>query len=141
MSRVALPVISPDGRKILARAAKVFSPENRIVQAASECSELSAALNRFLSYGRPRRDTYKQVVEEGADTLLMLAQLGHVFPGFYRDLSREASRKLCKMEGAVAARERELAEAAMNEAAEAAGREAVGPRVRPWWRAFWRTVL
>ena len=137
MSRVALPVISPDGRKIMARAAKAFSPENRIVQAASECSELSAALNRFLSYGRPRRDTYKQVVEEGADTLLMLAQLGHVFPGFYQDLSREASRKLCKMEGAVAARERELA--AMNEeAAREAGRAAGETKSRPWWRVFWR---
>ena len=142
MSRVALPVISPDGRNILARAARVFSPENRIVQAASEFSEMSAALNRFLSWGRPRRDAYKQVVEEGADCLLMLAELGHVFPGFYRELSREVGKKLRKMDVAVVMRERELA--AMNEAAEAARaaeRETVGPRVRPWWRAFWRTVL
>ena len=129
MSRVSLPVISPQGRAILLRASKAFSLENRVAQAASESAELSAALTRVLSWGRPPRESYRQVVEEGADTLLMLAQLGYVIPGFYRDLSRELSRKLNKMEVAVALKERE-----MTAAAQATRAQTIR---RPWWR-FWR---
>lgn len=132
-SRVALPVISPAGRTLLMRAARAFSMHNRVTQAASESAELSAALSRLLSWGRSPRQSYRQVVEEGADTLLMLAQLGFVWPGFYRDLSRELARKMTKLEAAVEMKEREARTLAPDAPAEPPAQSPA----RPWWR-FWR---
>ncbi len=106
MSNVTLPTISPRGHKILERAARVFTPENRLAQAASESAELSAALTRALA-GRSVR---KQILEESAHTLMMLAQLGKVIPNFYRDLSRTLASEMRRLDITVTNREREVEE-------------------------------